>query len=180
MKIFQGDVPYKLKDKEVYLLDLTALVAGTQFRGQFESRMKGLIEEIKKLGNIILVIDEVHNLVGAGDAEGSHERRQHPQARPLPRGDPGHRRHHPRGVPEVHREGLCLGAPLPARDRERAVHRGRRGDHQGRGPLLRGVPPRQNLPRHRPPGGADVASAISPTASCPTRPSTSSTRPART
>ena len=71
MKICQGDVPYKLKDKEVYLLDLTSLVAGTQFRGQFESRMKGLIEEIKKLGNIILVIDEVHNLVGAGDAEGS-------------------------------------------------------------------------------------------------------------
>ena len=71
MKIAKGDVPYKLLDKEVYLLDLTALVAGTQFRGQFESRMKGLIEEIKKLGNIILVIDEVHNIVGAGDAEGS-------------------------------------------------------------------------------------------------------------
>ena len=70
-KIYQQDVPYKLLDKEVYLLDLTALVAGTQFRGQFESRMKGLIEEIKKLGNIILVIDEVHNIVGAGDAEGS-------------------------------------------------------------------------------------------------------------
>ena len=70
-KIYQRDVPYKLLDKEVYLLDLTALVAGTQFRGQFESRMKGLIEEIKKLGNTILVIDEVHNIVGAGDAEGS-------------------------------------------------------------------------------------------------------------
>ena len=70
-KIYQRDVPYKLLDKEVYLLDLTALVAATQFRGQFESRMKGLIEEIKKLGNIILVIDEVHNIVGAGDAEGS-------------------------------------------------------------------------------------------------------------
>ena len=70
-KIVNGDVPYKLLEKEVYLLDLTALVAGTQFRGQFESRMKGLIEEIKKLGNIILVIDEVHNIVGAGDAEGS-------------------------------------------------------------------------------------------------------------
>ena len=70
-KIAQGQVPYKLLDKEVYLLDLTALVAGTQFRGQFESRMKGLIEEIRKLGNIILVIDEVHNIVGAGDAEGS-------------------------------------------------------------------------------------------------------------
>ena len=71
MRIHNGAVPYKLRDKEVYLLDLTALVAGTQFRGQFESRMKGLIEEIRKLGNIILVIDEVHNIVGAGDAEGS-------------------------------------------------------------------------------------------------------------
>ena len=70
-KIFLGEVPYKLQGKEVYLLDLTALVAGTQFRGQFESRMKGLIDEVKKLGNIILVIDEVHNIVGAGDAEGS-------------------------------------------------------------------------------------------------------------
>ena len=70
-RIASGEVPYKLKDKEVFLLDLTALVAGTQFRGQFESRMKSLIGEIKECGNIILVIDEVHNLVGAGDAEGS-------------------------------------------------------------------------------------------------------------
>lgn len=70
-KIAAGEVPYKLRDKEVFLLDLTALVAGTQFRGQFESRMKSLISEIKECGNIILVIDEVHNLVGAGDAEGS-------------------------------------------------------------------------------------------------------------
>lgn len=70
-RIVAGEVPYKLKDKEVFLLDLTALVAGTQFRGQFESRMKSLIGEIKSCGNIILVIDEVHNLVGAGDAEGS-------------------------------------------------------------------------------------------------------------
>ena len=70
-RIVAGDVPYKLRDKEVFLLDLTALVAGTQFRGQFESRMKSLIAEVKECGNIILVIDEVHNLVGAGDAEGS-------------------------------------------------------------------------------------------------------------
>jgi ATP-dependent Clp protease ATP-binding subunit ClpA len=70
-KIAADEVPYKLWDKEVYLLDLTALVAGTQFRGQFESRMKGLIEEVRKQGNIILVIDEVHTIVGAGDAEGS-------------------------------------------------------------------------------------------------------------
>ena len=70
-RIVNGDVPFKLREKEVYLLDLTALVAGTQFRGQFESRMKGLIDEVKRLGNIILMIDEVHNIVGAGDAEGS-------------------------------------------------------------------------------------------------------------
>ena len=70
-RIAKGEVPHKLRDKEVFLLDLTALVAGTQFRGQFESRMKGLVDEIKSQGNVILVIDEVHNLVGAGDAEGS-------------------------------------------------------------------------------------------------------------
>ncbi len=70
-RIADGQVPFKLREKEVFLLDLTALVAGTQFRGQFESRMKSLIGEIKECGNIILVIDEVHNLVGAGDAEGS-------------------------------------------------------------------------------------------------------------
>ena len=70
-KIVHGEVPFKLKEKEVHLVDMTALVAGTQFRGQFESRMKGLINEVKALGNIILVIDEVHSIVGAGDSEGS-------------------------------------------------------------------------------------------------------------
>ncbi len=71
LKIAAGDVPAKLLHKQIYLLDLTALVAGTQFRGQFESRVKGLIEEIKSDGNIILFIDEVHNLVGTGDSEGT-------------------------------------------------------------------------------------------------------------
>ena len=70
-KIVYGDVPFHIKDKEVYLLDLTALVAGTQFRGQFESRCKGLVEEVKEQGNIILFIDEVHTLVGTGDSEGT-------------------------------------------------------------------------------------------------------------
>ena len=70
-RIVEGTVPYKLKNKEVHLLDLTALVAGTQFRGQFESRIKGLVDEVKKDGEIILFIDEVHNLVGTGDSEGS-------------------------------------------------------------------------------------------------------------
>ena len=70
-RINEGNVPFNLADKKVYLLDLTALVAGTQFRGQFESRVKGLVDEVKREGNIILFIDEVHNLVGAGDSEGS-------------------------------------------------------------------------------------------------------------
>jgi ATP-dependent Clp protease ATP-binding subunit ClpC len=70
-RIANGNVPFKLRDKEIYLVDLTALVAGTQFRGQFESRMKGLIDEVKRVGNVILMIDEIHNIVGAGDAEGS-------------------------------------------------------------------------------------------------------------
>ena len=71
LRISQGNVPQRLKNKEIHLLDLTALVAGTQFRGQFESRIKGLTQEVKNLGNIILFIDEVHSLVGTGDAEGS-------------------------------------------------------------------------------------------------------------
>ena len=70
-KIVRGDVPYKLRNKELHLLDLTALVAGTQFRGQYESRLLGLLKEVKDAGNIILVIDEVHNIVGAGNSEGS-------------------------------------------------------------------------------------------------------------
>ena len=70
-KIASGDVPFNLRDKRLHLLDLTALVAGTQFRGQFESRVKGLIDEVKSEGNVILFIDEVHNLVGTGDSEGS-------------------------------------------------------------------------------------------------------------
>lgn len=70
-RIVGGDVPFHIKDKELYLLDLTALVAGTQFRGQFESRCKGLVEEVKEQGNVILFIDEVHTLVGTGDNEGT-------------------------------------------------------------------------------------------------------------
>ncbi len=71
MKIASGDVPHRLKNKEIQLLDLTSLVAGTQFRGQFESRIKGLINEVKESGNVILFIDEVHSLVGTGESEGS-------------------------------------------------------------------------------------------------------------
>ncbi len=134
-RIAKGDVPFKLRDKEVYLLDLTALVAGTQFRGQFESRMKGLIDEVKRLGNIILMIDEVHNIVGAGDAEGSMNAANILKPA-LSRGE----------IQVIgattfneyrksHREGHRPGAALPAGHGERALHRGLCPDFRG-WPLL--------------------------------------------
>ncbi|MGN1101321.1 MAG: AAA family ATPase, partial [Huintestinicola sp.] len=86
-KIAAGEVPFQLADKEVFLLDLTALVAGTQFRGQFESRMKGLVDEVKAEGNIILFIDEIHNIVGAGDSEGSSMNAANILKPPLSRGE---------------------------------------------------------------------------------------------
>ncbi len=89
----------------MHLLDLTALVAGTQFRGQFESRMKGLIDEVKRLGNIILMIDEIHNIAGAGDAEGSMNAANILKPRPFPGRTSGDRRHHPQRVPQAHRKG---------------------------------------------------------------------------
>ena len=70
-RIAGGNVPFRLQDKQLYLLDMTSLVAGTQFRGQFESRVKGLLDDIKKAGNVILFIDEIHTIVGTGDSEGS-------------------------------------------------------------------------------------------------------------
>ena len=103
-RIAMGNVPYKLQDKQVFLLDLTALVAGTQFRGQLESRMKGLIEEIRKQGNIILVIDEVHNIVGAGDAEGSMNAANILKPALSRGGDTGHRRDDVRRVPQAYRK----------------------------------------------------------------------------
>ena len=114
-RIVAGDVPFKLRGKEVYLLDLTSLVAGTQFRGQFESRMKGLIAEIEACGNIILVIDEVHNLVGAGDAEGSMNAANISEACAVARRNSGHRRDDACRIPQIHRKGLRARAPLPAR-----------------------------------------------------------------
>ena len=159
-RIAAGDVPYKLQGKEVFLLDLTALVAGTQFRGQFESRMKSLISEVKECGNIILVIDEVHNLVGAGDAEGSMNAANILKPA-LSRGEiqvigattfAEYRKHIEkdaaleRRVPQAHREGRRSGAPLPARQCGGALHRAGRGDHAGRGQGLRRVPRRQDLP----------------------------------
>ena len=102
LRIAAGDVPARLKSKEIHLLDLTALVAGTQFRGQFESRIKSLVDEVKAEGNIILFIDEVHNLVGTRRRRRFHECGKHPQACIVPRRNPGHRRHDLCGIPQIH------------------------------------------------------------------------------
>lgn len=135
-RIVKGEVPFKLRQKEVYLLDLTALVAGTQFRGQFESRMKGLIEEIRKAGNVILVIDEVHNIVGAGDAEGSMNAANILKPA-LSRGEiqvigattfNEYRKH-------IEKDNGA-GAPLPARYRQRTQCRRYAEDTAGHCPLL--------------------------------------------
>lgn len=125
-RIAAGNVPYKLRDKEVHLVDLTALVAGTQFRGQFESRMKGLIDEVKALGNIILVIDEVHSIVGVGDSGGEHERGEYSEACAFPRGDSADRRDNACRISEIHRKGFRTGTPLPARHGRGAVGSRRR------------------------------------------------------
>ena len=167
-RIAKGDVPYKLRNKEVFLLDLTALVAGTQFRGQFESRMKSLIGEIKACGNIILVIDEVHNLVGAGDAEGSMNAANILKPA-LSRGE----------IQVVgattfneYRKHIEKDAALERRFQPVSVCRA--------SPKFTGIstasPSRPKLP-----GSASSSpSGIFPTVSCPIRPSTCWTKPART
>ena len=180
-RIASGNVPYKLRDKEVYLLDLTALVAGTQFRGQFESRMKGLIEEIRKTGNIILVIDEVHNIVGAGDAEGSMNAANILKPA-LSRGEiqvigattfTEYRKHIEKDA-ALERRFQPVTVAEPSIDDSVKILEGIR-------PLLRGVPPASVIPRRDVPRGRRAQRAVyNRPLSCPTRPSTSSTRPART
>ena len=151
-RIAAGEVPFKLRSKEVYLLDLTALVAGTQFRGQFESRMKGLIEEIRKLGNIILVIDEVHNIVGAGDAEGSMNAANILKPA-LSRGEiqvigattfNEYRKH-------IEKDTALERRFQPVTVNEPSMEDTRQ-DSQGHRPLLRVVPRRENSRRHPAPG----------------------------
>ena len=167
-RIVAGEVPYKLREKEVYLLDLTALVAGTQFRGQFESRMKGLIDEVKRLGNIILMIDEVHSIVGAGDAEGSMNAANILKPA-LSRGE----------IQVIgattfteYRKSIEKDTALERRFQPVTVNEPSIEDSVK---ILQGLAP--NYEKYH---GVSSPSAISPTDSCPTRPSTSSTRPAPT
>ena len=144
--IVDGNVPELLRDRRIVVLDLAMMVAGTKYRGQFEERIKAVMNEVRRAKNIILFIDELHTLVGAGGAEGAIDASQRAQARPGPRRDPVHRRHDARRVPQVHREGRRPRAPVPD-DHRRAADQGR-GDRDPPGPArpLRGAPPR---PDHR-------------------------------
>ena len=112
--IVKGEVPETLKDKQLYTLDLGALVAGSRYRGDFEERLKKVLKEIRTRGDIILFIDELHTLVGAGAAEGAIDAASHPQADAGPRRAADHRRDHARRVPQAPREGRRARAPLPA------------------------------------------------------------------
>ena len=130
-RVVDGNVPELLRDRRIVVLDLAMMVAGTKYRGQFEERIKAVMNEVRRAKNTILFIDELHTLVGAGGAEGAIDASQRAQAGPGPRRNPVHRRHHARRVPQVHREGQRPGPPLPGGHR-RAVDQGRDGrDPQG-------------------------------------------------
>ena len=113
-EIASGNVPELLRDKKVITLDLALMVAGTKYRGQFEERIKAVMDEIRRTKNVILFIDELHTIVGAGSAEGAMDASQHHQARAQPRRAAVRRRDHAQRVPQVHREGRRARAPLPA------------------------------------------------------------------
>ena len=142
-RIAEGDVPSFLADKRILALDLSLIVAGTKYRGQFEERLKTIMKELMENQNAIIFIDELHTLVGAGLRRRLARRRQHPEARPLARRNPVHRRHHARRIPQVHREGPLARAPLPGRQGPAAQRRRRHQDpvrHQG---SLREIPRRR-------------------------------------
>ena len=170
--IVKGEVPETLKDKQLYTLDLGSLVAGSRYRGDFEERLKKVLKEIRTRGDIIMFIDEIHTLVGAGAAEGAIDAASILKPM-LARGElQTDRRHHARRVPQVPREGRRARAPVPADPGRRADGGAHHRDPQGPARPLRGAPPRLDHRRRagrRPPGWPTATSA---TGSCPTRRST--------
>jgi ATP-dependent Clp protease ATP-binding subunit ClpA len=115
-EIASGNVPEILRDKRVITLDLALMVAGTKYRGQFEERIKAVMDEIRRNKNVILFIDELHTIVGAGGAEGAMDAIEHHQARPQPWRAPVRRCHDNERVPQVHRKRCRARAPLPDRE----------------------------------------------------------------
>ena len=176
-RIVRGDVPEGLKDKRVVALDLGALIAGAKYRGEFEERLKAVLKEIKDSeGQVVLFIDELHTVVGAGAAEGAMDAVQPAQADARARRAAHHRRDHARRVPQAHREGRRARAPLPAGVRRPAHGRGDDLDPARPARALRGPPRRAHHRLRARRRGRPVQPLHQPTASCPTRPSTSSTR----
>ena len=170
-----------LQNKEIHLLDLTALVAGTQFRGQFESRIKGLVDEVKAEGNIILFIDEVHNLVGTGDAEGSMNAANILKPA-LSRGEIQvigattfieYRKY-------IEKDAALERRFQPVTVEEPSIDGGRRHASRASNSTTKQYPPRPGAGRDCAPDGVRCPSGTSPTASCRTRRSTCWTRPAPT
>ena len=171
-RVVDGNVPELLADRRIVVLDLAMMVAGTKYRGQFEERIKAVMNEVRRAKNTILFIDELHTLVGRRRRRRGHRRLQRAQAGPRPRRNPVHRRHHARRVPQVHREGQRPGPPLPG-DHGRAVDEDGDGrDPQGAPRPLRAAPPRADHRRRRGGGRRAVRAATSPAAACRTRPST--------
>ncbi len=149
-RVINGDVPELLADRRIVVLDLAMMVAGTKYRGQFEERIKAVMNEVRRAKNTILFIDELHTLVGAGGAEGAIDASQRAQAGPLPRRNPVHRRDDAGRIPQVHREGQRPGPPLPGGHRRAFQQAGNGRNPQGSPRPLRDAPPRAN---HRRRGG---------------------------
>ncbi len=171
-RITNADVPELLKNKQIYTLDLAALVAGSKYRGEFEERLKKVMKEITQRGDIILFIDELHNLVGAGAAEGAIDAASILKPA-LARGRAADdRRDHARRVPQVPGARLGAGAPLPADPRGGALDRPDRRDPPGACATATSSTTRCRSPTTRCAPPPNWPTATSPTASCPTRRST--------
>ncbi len=168
-KIACGDVPHFLADKRVLALDISLIVAGTKYRGQFEERLKAIMKELTENPNIIVFIDELHTLGGRRIRGRFPRRGEHPQARAVARRDPLHWRDDAGRVPQVHREGPLARAAVPGRQGRSALGEGNRpGAHGHQGPV-RDVPSRR-VPRPKPSKRRSTSrAATSPTGSCRTR-----------